>query len=636
MMSAPSKPQENENIPPSCLRVDSGLPEWDISSHCHDETLLLSGQDSVEATPCQPVPCLDWTNIPSPGQAIPLQLRHDAITQPPSTTSQDRKYSAAVLPVLIKLRRDVQRELEDASLKGQIRLDCGPSLDQSISGHFAAALRHVSQSQSAEYASTMGKKDCLRRCHAFGAISTQSSSDSTHSGIGPSPVTPVLNLNPVDLVSPDEIPSHTASANDEVHRDDVVVSKRRKRMPKIPGAYPCDACGKIFDRAGDRTKHAHTVHQLDKRNKHHCRQCGKGFPYPKDLKRHMKQLHHNFGDPGLPITPSTVSPKEVSSASSGNMPGSICHDSYFPPVEEYWSSKNLTLAPPTALEPLLPTPVSPALPLPETLLNDLIRDEPQPSIPTCSCPVSDTCVVEALALLFGSVQLLAATRSYHQGKFDVANLISGLDDPLATIYTPKEVAKLEPTLRKLIAPFVDKKDFDVAETLWKHWRCPQASGGTFADNTDLCGQLRESLETMLLDVVDTFAPMQHDVDTLLALYKYMDDVLQSEFEALQVRINASRPERRVSNILSRRQKRAQALAQSFCSKRMPSYPLSRSPLRHRKFLKHSGACIGRWKTLLEGLTCFAFDVLLRIPPSDVLLQWKSRPEKIRFQQESLH
>lgn len=631
MMNEPSQPQGNENIPPSCLRVDSGLPEWDISSPFHDENLLLSGQDLVEATPCQPVPSLDWTNLPSSGQAIPLQLRHDAITQPPSKTFQDRKYSAAILPVLINLRRDVQQELDNASLKGQIRLDCGSSsLDQNISGHFAAAIRHVSQSQSAEYASTMGKKDCLRRCHAFGAISTQSSNDSAQSGIGRSQVTPVFDLNPVDLVSPDEIPSHTASANDEVHRDDVVVSKRRKRMPKIPGAYPCDACGKIFDRAGDRTKHAHTVHQLDKRNKHHCRQCWKGFPYPKDLKRHMKQLHNNFGDPSLPITPSTVSPKEVASSSSGNMPGGICHDSYFPPVEEYWSSKSLTLAPPTALAPLLPTPVSPALPLPETLLNDLIRDEPEPSIPTCSCPVSDTCVVEALALLFGSVQLLAATRSYHQGNFNVANLISGLGDPLANIFRPKEVARFEPTLRKLIAPFVDEKDFDVAETLWKHWRCPQARGGTFADNTDLCGQLRESLETMLLDVVDTVAPMQHDIDTLLALYKYMDDVLQSKLEALQVGVNASRSECRVANILSRRRKRAQALAQNFCSKRMPSYRLSRSALRHRKSLRYSEACIGRWKTLLEGLTCFAFDVFLRIPLSDVLLQWKSRPEKFNF------
>ncbi|CAK4032137.1 Hypothetical predicted protein [Lecanosticta acicola] len=252
---------------------------------------------------------------------------------------------------------------------------------------------------------------------------------------------------------------------------------------------------------------------------------------------------HQNANPGLPVTPRTVAPNP----NNDRMPDAGCYDSYFPPVEECWSAKNLSFEPPASPAPLLPTPVSPAFPLPDPRLSDgghlLLQDEPSSAaiIATCSCPTPDTCVIEALALLFGSVQLLAATMKYHRGhSFRIETCISELDNASRTSDIPQEVAMLEPTFRGLLAPLVDGSDFDVAEILLQHWRSPppppagSGGGSALADNTDLCGRLRELLDTMCIDVVDTFAPMQHDVDTLLALHQYTDPVLQSEFEALEM------------------------------------------------------------------------------------------------------
>ncbi|EME41812.1 hypothetical protein DOTSEDRAFT_103210, partial [Dothistroma septosporum NZE10] len=50
--------------------------------------------------------------------------------------------------------------------------------------------------------------------------------------------------------------------------------------------FPCQSqgCEKVFDRAGDRTKHE-KYHYQGRPNV--CMRCGKGFHFPKDLRRHM-------------------------------------------------------------------------------------------------------------------------------------------------------------------------------------------------------------------------------------------------------------------------------------------------------------------------------------------------------------
>lgn len=71
-----------------------------------------------------------------------------------------------------------------------------------------------------------------------------------------------------------------------LHSDYSSTSRKRKRVPKISGGYSCtlQGCDRIFDRDGDRRKHEKN-HAGDR--PHVCHKCGKGFLFPKDLRRHM-------------------------------------------------------------------------------------------------------------------------------------------------------------------------------------------------------------------------------------------------------------------------------------------------------------------------------------------------------------
>lgn len=65
------------------------------------------------------------------------------------------------------------------------------------------------------------------------------------------------------------------------------LSKKRKREPMIPNGYKCtiDGCDKTFDHDGERRKHERN-HGGER--PYACRRCGKGFLYPKDLRRHAR------------------------------------------------------------------------------------------------------------------------------------------------------------------------------------------------------------------------------------------------------------------------------------------------------------------------------------------------------------
>lgn len=86
---------------------------------------------------------------------------------------------------------------------------------------------------------------------------------------------------------------------------DTSTSRKRKRVPKVAGGFPCrdHGCDKIFDRAGDRTKHE-KYHSEGRPNV--CTRCGKGFHFPKDLRRHMI-VHSGLptqdaGEQSMPVT----------------------------------------------------------------------------------------------------------------------------------------------------------------------------------------------------------------------------------------------------------------------------------------------------------------------------------------------
>ncbi|CAK1363650.1 unnamed protein product [Cercospora beticola] len=91
-----------------------------------------------------------------------------------------------------------------------------------------------------------------------------------------------------------------------------------KRLKQLKGGYPCThlGCEDTFDRACDRNKHFERTHKPKDQHPHscpHCRITGmvKSFLYPKDLRRHFKQVHNidnNSVSPnGKPSNPLPVS-----------------------------------------------------------------------------------------------------------------------------------------------------------------------------------------------------------------------------------------------------------------------------------------------------------------------------------------
>ena len=67
------------------------------------------------------------------------------------------------------------------------------------------------------------------------------------------------------------------------------IAKRRKRLPKQAGGYPCreHGCERTFDFNGERTKHER-IHKPKEDYPHGCSYCEKRFIDRKDLSRHER------------------------------------------------------------------------------------------------------------------------------------------------------------------------------------------------------------------------------------------------------------------------------------------------------------------------------------------------------------
>lgn len=133
--------------------------------------------------------------------------------------------------------------------------------------------------------------------------------------------------------APSMIPTSDASQNLPIACSttaDTSASKKRRRLERIENGFPCHYCDKLYDRASERTKHEQ-AHQPNLTSRFSCPVCGKGFRYPKDLRRHSKvheratgsaplSLPSSFGSVPLSSTLTTDSrvPSDMSLTFSSN------------------------------------------------------------------------------------------------------------------------------------------------------------------------------------------------------------------------------------------------------------------------------------------------------------------------------
>ena len=103
-----------------------------------------------------------------------------------------------------------------------------------------------------------------------------------------------------------------------------LVKKNSKRLKQKEDGYPCEHCHETFDRACDRTKHWQRAHAPKDTLPHSCSLCEnegkvKRFLYPKDVRRHLKQVHKIITkDLAAMLTPS-ISPTSVKSPKTFGM-----------------------------------------------------------------------------------------------------------------------------------------------------------------------------------------------------------------------------------------------------------------------------------------------------------------------------
>lgn len=133
------------------------------------------------------------------------------------------------------------------------------------------------QFHSEPYVSTTGKPPLLTR-----------SSPST-GALLPSPTEPHIGLY--------RSPSKRGRQDTSNDVASLVKKPSVKRHKQEKGGFPCDRCSEIFDRACDRTKHFERTHKPKDQHRNICPHCHNGTPktflYPKDLRRHIKQMHND-------------------------------------------------------------------------------------------------------------------------------------------------------------------------------------------------------------------------------------------------------------------------------------------------------------------------------------------------------
>lgn len=129
--------------------------------------------------------------------------------------------------------------------------------------------------------------------------------------------------------------AHSGSSSSKACRADAIstihslTKKASKRAKQTCNGYPCrSGCGHVFNRSCDEKKHYERTHApiTLTSHRHRCPECEavgkvKRFLYPKDVRRHLKQVHHmswqdvaTVIDSGAPLqafepqdsTPSTV------------------------------------------------------------------------------------------------------------------------------------------------------------------------------------------------------------------------------------------------------------------------------------------------------------------------------------------
>ncbi|KAF7186543.1 hypothetical protein HII31_12101 [Pseudocercospora fuligena] len=292
---------------------------------------------------------------------------------------------ARMLPTLLQLRQKIQHELDDALLEHQISLDSAASLQQAVATHFAEAI-HRSTKESHCNPTLKNEKDGLSN----DLVSDQQRHDSVSRLDNPASMPGTLATTKLGTMGLSTWPSMTSHIEEELSPGPSRPAKRRKRMPKVEGAYPCRHCEKPFDRAGDRTKHE-AIHEPKRRSSHICGECDKTFAYPKDLRRHTERLHKT---PQQITQLPTCSPTETLADS--------CFDSYFPSVDELLADMPVN---DNSCGSLLPTPISP---------DDMIPLMAEAQSLYCyGCPSNEQCIQESMALLSGSLSLLVLAAEHH-------------------------------------------------------------------------------------------------------------------------------------------------------------------------------------------------------------------------------
>ncbi|KAI5358039.1 hypothetical protein Slin15195_G063690 [Septoria linicola] len=178
---------------------------------------------------------------------------------------------------------------------------------------------------------------------------------------------------------------------------------------------------------------------------------------------------------------------------------------YFPSIDEYQAKISKKRCAPA---PLLPTPSTQGTFLPvfgvevEASKSTPGMNEPVPC-QACSCPISDACILETFAFLHGSMNLLREI--YEWQEFGDAKLGEIVANPcqLATI-----IRDLLPSTRKRDAP---EAAASASLLLRRDSFLPTP------EDSDVCSYVRQRLEDLMLDSVDTFAPIQHRIHVILAI-----------------------------------------------------------------------------------------------------------------------